>query len=44
MYGKVGNVAGEDDVRALVDFAERKQWAGDILINNAGLGTSKLAD
>ncbi len=42
VFGKVCNVAVEDDVRALVDFAEEKLGGTDILINNAGLGTSKL--
>lgn len=42
VFGQVGNVALEDDVRALVDFAERSMGGVDILINNAGLGTSKL--
>lgn len=42
VYGKVGNVAIEDDVRALVDFAETTVQGVDILINNAGLGTSRL--
>jgi 3-oxoacyl-[acyl-carrier protein] reductase len=42
VYGKVGNVAVEDDVRALIDFAEESMGGVDILINNAGLGTSKL--
>jgi 3-oxoacyl-[acyl-carrier protein] reductase len=42
VYGRVGNVAVEDDVRALVDFAEEQLGGVDILINNAGLGTSKL--
>jgi 3-oxoacyl-[acyl-carrier protein] reductase len=42
VYGKVGNVAVEDDVRALVDFAGESMGGVDILINNAGLGTSKL--
>jgi 3-oxoacyl-[acyl-carrier protein] reductase len=41
VYGKVGNVAIEDDVRALVDFAGQVMGGVDILINNAGLGTSK---
>lgn len=40
-YGKVGNVAVEADVRALVDFAEERMDGVDILINNAGLGTSR---
>jgi 3-oxoacyl-[acyl-carrier protein] reductase len=42
VYGRVGNVAVEDDVRALVDFAEEALGGVDILINNAGLGTAKL--
>ncbi len=42
VHGKVGNVAVEVDVRALVDFAEQTMGGVDILINNAGLGTSKL--
>jgi 3-oxoacyl-[acyl-carrier protein] reductase len=42
VYGKVGNVAVEEDVRALVDFAGQAMGGVDILINNAGLGTSKL--
>ncbi len=42
VYGKVGNVAVEEDVQALVDFAEGETGGVDILINNAGLGTSKL--
>jgi 3-oxoacyl-[acyl-carrier protein] reductase len=42
VHGMVGNVAAEKDVRALVDFAEDATGGVDILINNAGLGTSKL--
>lgn len=42
VYGKVGNVAVEEDVRALVNFAEENVAGVDILINNAGLGSSKL--
>jgi 3-oxoacyl-[acyl-carrier protein] reductase len=42
VYGRVGNVAVEADVRGLVDFAEQSMGGVDILINNAGLGTSKL--
>ena len=42
VYAKVANVAVEDDVRALIDFAEESTDGVDILINNAGLGTSKL--
>ena len=41
VFGKVGNVAVEDDVRALIDFAEASLNGVDILVNNAGLGTSK---
>ncbi len=46
VWGKTCNVAVEDEVRALIDFAEKtfvEQTGGgiDILINNAGLGTSK---
>ncbi len=41
VYGKVGNVAVEADVQALVDYAEEVTGGVDILINNAGLGTSK---
>ncbi len=42
VHGKVCNVAVEEEVRALVDFAETALEGVDILINNAGLGTSKL--
>lgn len=42
VYGKTGNVADEDDVQALIAFSEEKMNGVDILINNAGLGTSKL--
>ncbi len=42
VFGKVCNVAVEEDVQALVDFAEEAVGGVDILINNAGLGTSKL--
>jgi 3-oxoacyl-[acyl-carrier protein] reductase len=42
VHGRVGNVAVEEDVRSLVDFAEQVTGGVDILINNAGLGTSKL--
>jgi len=41
VFGKVGNVAEEEDVQALVAFAEDKLGGVDILINNAGLGTSR---
>jgi 3-oxoacyl-[acyl-carrier protein] reductase len=42
VWGKVCNVAIEDDVQALINFAEEKLGGVDVLINNAGLGTSKL--
>jgi len=42
VYGKTGNVAIEDDVQALIAFSEEKMKGVDILINNAGLGSSKL--
>lgn len=42
VFGRLCNVAIEDEVRALVDFAEAKLGGVDVLINNAGLGTSKL--
>ena len=42
VFGLVGNVAVEEDVRALIDFAEASLGGIDILINNAGLGTSRL--
>ena len=41
VFGKVGNVAVEADVQALVDEAEDKLGGVDVLINNAGLGGSK---
>ncbi|RLT89409.1 MULTISPECIES: SDR family oxidoreductase [unclassified Ketobacter] len=41
VYGKVGNVAQEDDVQALIAFAEQQLNGVDVLINNAGLGTSR---
>ncbi|CAH0991258.1 putative oxidoreductase [Sinobacterium norvegicum] len=41
VWGKLCNVCVEDDVQGLIDFAEDKLGGTDILINNAGLGTSK---
>ncbi len=42
VWGKVCNVVVEDEVQALIAFAEEKLGGVDVLINNAGLGTSKL--
>ncbi|NIB39216.1 SDR family oxidoreductase [Pseudomaricurvus alkylphenolicus] len=41
VYGKVCNVADEEQVQALIAFAEDKLAGTDVLINNAGLGTTK---
>jgi len=41
VWGKLCNVTDEAEVRALIDFAEDKLQGIDILINNAGLGTTK---
>jgi 3-oxoacyl-[acyl-carrier protein] reductase len=42
VFGQVANVAKEEDVQALIAFAEQKLDGVNVLINNAGLGTSKL--
>jgi 3-oxoacyl-[acyl-carrier protein] reductase len=42
VWGKVCNVVVEEEVQALINFAEEKLNGVDVLINNAGLGTSKL--
>ena len=42
VWGKVCNVVVEEEVQALINFAEEKLGGVDVLINNAGLGTSKL--
>ncbi len=42
VYGKLCNVTVEEEVQALVDYAEQVMGGVDVLINNAGLGTSKL--
>ena len=41
VWGKLCNVTDEDQVQALINFADDKLQGVDILINNAGLGTSK---
>lgn len=42
VWGLKCNVAVEADVQALINFAEDKLQGVDVLINNAGLGTTKL--
>ena len=42
VWGKVCNVVVEEEVRELIAFAEEKLGGVDVLINNAGMGTSKL--
>ncbi len=42
VYGKLANVTLEGDVQALVDEAESLMGGVDVLINNAGLGGTKL--
>ncbi len=42
VWGKLCNVCDEENVQELIAFAEEKLDGVDILINNAGLGTSKL--
>ena len=42
VYGQLANVTDEADVQALVDAAEDKLGGVDVLINNAGLGGTKL--
>lgn len=42
VWGKLCNVTDEQEVQDLIAFAEEKLGGTDILINNAGLGTSKL--
>ena len=41
IYGQTCNVAVEEDVQSLIGFAEEKLGGVDVLINNAGLGTTK---
>tara|TARA_R110001599_G_scaffold145321_1_gene327645 strand:- start:101180 stop:101971 length:792 start_codon:yes stop_codon:yes gene_type:complete len=42
VYGRLANVTVEDDVQALVNDAEQKMDGVDVLINNAGLGGTRL--
>jgi 3-oxoacyl-[acyl-carrier protein] reductase len=42
VYGKLANVTDEAEVQALVDAAEAQMAGVDILINNAGLGGTRL--
>ena len=40
--GQLANVTVEQEVQALVEFAEKQTGGVDVLINNAGLGGSRL--
>ena len=42
VYGKIANVTAEAEVQALVDAAEANMGGVDVLINNAGLGGTRL--
>ncbi len=42
VYGKLANVTIEEEVQSLIDEAEEKMGGVDVLINNAGLGGTKL--
>ena len=42
VYGKLANVTVEEEVQALIDAAEDRMGGVDILINNAGLGGTRL--
>ncbi len=42
VHGQLCDVSKEDQVQALVAAAESRMGGTDVLINNAGLGTSKL--
>jgi len=42
VYGQIANVTVEEDVRALVEDAESLMSGVDVLINNAGLGGTKM--
>lgn len=41
VYGQICDVSNEEQVQSLIDAAEEKLGGTDVLINNAGLGTSK---
>lgn len=41
IYARICNVTDESQVQSLIDFAEERLKGVDVLINNAGLGTSK---
>ena len=42
VYGTLANVTVEEEVQALVDKAEEQMGGVDVLINNAGLGGTRL--
>ena len=42
VYGRLANVTVEDNVQALVEAAEQQMDGVDILINNAGLGGTRM--
>ena len=42
VYGQIANVTVEEDVRALVEDAESLMGGVDVLINNAGLGGTRM--
>lgn len=42
VYGQIANVTVEDDVQALIEQAELLTGSVDVLINNAGLGGTRL--
>ncbi|HOL36222.1 MAG: SDR family oxidoreductase [Proteobacteria bacterium] len=41
VHGQLCDVSRQDQVQALMDFAEERLGGTDVLINNAGLGTSR---